>query len=118
MSPALIAIPTGFSFRHKFEEVPLFWQYTGNEAWRTGRIDGEFEVTVERNGDWIITEVMLAVDNGKIGPEAKGHLLTLDADTDERFYLLALDAIYHRYSSYIDEMIADEAAERGLRIAA
>lgn len=114
----IVAIPTGFSFRHRFEELALFWQYTGGIAWRTGRIDGEFEVTVEPNGDWIVTDVVLAVDNGKIGGEAKGQLLTLDADTDERFYLLALDAIYHSYGSYIEDRVADEAGERGLRLAA
>lgn len=131
MSPALTPVSTiptaagtvtplytAFSFTHRFEELSLFWQYSDATAWRAGRIDGQFEVAVDRAGDWIITEVAICVDNGKIGAEAKGHLMPLDADADERFYLLLLDAIDHQYASYIDERIAEEAAERGIRIAA
>jgi hypothetical protein len=116
--PKAIAIPTGFSFRHKFEELPLFWQYTAGTCWRTGRIDGEFEVTVETTGDWIFSDVKLCVDNGGTAKEAKGDLLPLDSEADERFYLLVLDSLDHRYAGYIDERIRDEAAEYGLRLVA
>jgi hypothetical protein len=101
-------IPTGFSFRHKFEELPLFWLYTGGEAWRGARLDGEFEISADGPGDWWISDLWISLDNGKIGPEAKGSLVNLNADDDERFYLLVLDAIDHKYASYIEERIADE----------
>lgn len=106
------------SFTHKFEELPLFWQYENAVAWRGGLMDGEFEVSVYGPTDWVITEVAVACDNGKCGAEAKGKLIHLNADTDERLYLLVLDALDHKYASYIEERIAEEADERGLRLVA
>jgi hypothetical protein len=111
-------ISTGFSFRHKFEELPLHWHYANAVAWRGGLIDGEFEVSFEGPGDWFISDLSIEVDNGKIGEEAKGRLLQLDADTDERFYLLVLDAIDHKYASYIDERIAEAFGGGDVRVAA
>ena len=116
--PKAVRIPTPFSFRHKFEELPLFWMYTGGTAWRTARIDGEFEVCVDAHGDWIFCDVAITVDNGAVGEAAKGELIPLNADDDERFYLLVLDALDHRYAGYIDERIRDEADERGIRLVA
>jgi len=104
-------IPTGFSFRHKFEELPLFWLCTGGEAWRGARLDGEFEISADGPSDWWISDLWLSLDNGKIGGAAKGTLVNLSADDDERFYLLVLDAIDHKYASYIEERIADDVTE-------
>lgn len=116
--PKATRIPSGFSFTHKFQELPLHWQFEGGIAWRGCLIDGEFEVSADGPDDWWISDVRVAVDNGKLGAEAKGKLITLDADTDERFYLLALDAIDHAYAHFIQEMIDDEAAAFGLRLVA
>lgn len=110
--------PTSLHIRKPFEELALFWLYTGGAAWRGARLDGEFEVTVHPNGDWIITDVWIAVDNGKTGSEAAGKLINLDADTDERLYLTVLDALDHSYTSRIAEWIADELDARDLKVAA
>ncbi len=115
MSPALTAstpIPrrpaSGHQLTHTFEELPLFWQYADKIAWRGGLISGQFEVSYDGPNDWWISDIWIAVDNGKIGAEAKGTLLNLKIEDDDRFYALMLDAIDHRYASYIEERIADE----------
>lgn len=106
------SLPTGFSFRHKFEELPIFHHFVDGTVWRTGRIDGEFEVEIDASGDWFISEVTIETDNGRFGKEAAGRTITLDADKDERFYLLVLDAIDAQYASLIEELIEDEIATR------
>lgn len=110
-------IPTSFSIRHKFEELPIFHEFIGGTVWRTGRIDGEFEVTVDPTG-WSITDIWLDTDNGRFGSEARAHTINLDAQKHEGFYLLALDAIEAQYKSLIEELIADECDQRDLRVAA
>lgn len=110
-------IPT-FSFKISFQELPLFWRYADAVAWRGGLIDGEAEVSVHGPNDWVITDVSVACDNGQLGAAAKGKLINLSADEDERLYLTLLDALDHKYSSYIEERIVEEAIERGLPLAA
>lgn len=116
--PRGVATFPALSFTVHFEELPLFWQHADAIAWRGGLMDGEFEVSVYGPTDWIITDVAVACDNGKCGAEAKGKLIALNADTDERLYLLVLDAIDHKYASYIEERIAEDAGDRGLRLVA
>jgi hypothetical protein len=116
--PKAIPSPTASSFKHKFDELPVFFEFTGGTVWRTGRIDGEFEVSYETDGDWIVTDVWIATDNGRYGSDALGRTVHLDADRHEAFYLLALDAIEAQYKSLIEEMIAEELAERRVARAA
>jgi predicted phosphoadenosine phosphosulfate sulfurtransferase len=113
-SPTLNAI----SLKHKFEDLAILWIFQDGTPWRAARIDGEFEVSIEPNGDWSISDVWVAVDNGKVGAAAKGSLINLSADLDERIYLAVLDALDGQYSTRIQEWIADELDERNLKIAA
>ena len=112
------SIPTPFSFRHKFEELPIFHQFTAGTVWRTGRIDGSFDVSFDASGDWVISDIWIETDNGRFGPEAKGLCINIDPDAHEGFYLLALDAIEAQYKSLIEELIGEELTERNIRVAA
>jgi hypothetical protein len=111
-------IPTPFSLRQEFTELPIFHQFTAGTVWRTGRIDGSFEVSFDASGDWVISDIWIETDNGRIGPEAKGLCINIDPDTHEGFYLLAIDAIEAQYKSLIEELIGEELAERNIRVAA
>jgi len=110
--------PTSIAIRKPFEELAILWIFQDGTPWRAARIDGEFEVTIEPNGDWIISDVWVAVDNGKIGAAAEGKMINLRIDTDERLYFAIMDALDGQYSTRIEGWIADECDERGLRIAA
>ena len=116
-------IPSEFAITKQFEDLPLFWQFdpaTGAKApitWRGGRIDGEFEVTYNIfSKDWNITNVMVAVDNGEVGAAVRSCLMSLDADVDERLYLLVLDILMLKYARWIEEQIAEEVSQ--MRVAA
>lgn len=106
------------TIRRKFEELPLFWRAVPafGEAraisWRGARLDGEFEVEYNLfTQDRVISNVWVLADNGKFGEEAADRMLNLNADDDERFYLLVLDAIENQYGEHIEEMIQDEISE-------
>lgn len=104
-------------FACNFEELPLYWRTAPARAdrpaiaWRGARIDGRFEVTYHLlEQDWHISDVFLAVDNGQCGEAAKADLINLDADDDERFYFLVLDALTNHYQTMIEEKVANELA--------
>lgn len=111
-------ISSTISIRHKFEELPLFWRHQPAEGdkskvtWRGARVDGEFEVTYDMfDKDWYVSDVFVLVDNGQVGGAAKDDLVRLNADDDERFYLLLLDRITGRYNEQIEESIAEALAD-------
>lgn len=114
--PKADTIPNTIVLTHQFEELALFWQFTAGIPFRGARIDGEFELTFHTDdGDWWISDLWIQADNGRVGKEAEGRLLNLNADTDERLYLLVLDALDHQYGFRIEDWIQDELAEAGLR---
>lgn len=113
--PQAIRTVTDTMFKLKFEELPLFWQFKDGTCFRTARIDGEFEVAVDHEDDWTITDIWMEVDNGRNGPHAAGCTLNLDADKDERFYLLVLDAITDKYKAQIEEQIESVRVESSMR---
>jgi hypothetical protein len=112
--PRADTFPNTFCLRKPFEELPLFSFSTDKqgETYRTGYISGEFEVTVSYlDGDWHFSDLWISANNGKMGAEAKGELLRLDADVDERFFLMVLDVLEARYTTRVEEWIEDELAE-------
>lgn len=113
--PNVISLFGSLTFEHRFEECPLF----RNGEWRTGLVDGTFEVTYDfHDNDWYISNILLDVDNGKLGAAARGKTVSLDCMDPTALYQPLLDAITDRYSTWIDEHIADELAERGYERAA
>lgn len=106
------------SFERKFEELPLFRNIQGNVTWRTGYVDGTFEVSYDRTGDWTISDVWVTVDEGT-GAAGRTQSLHLDGEADEAFYLMVLEALTQRYAGSIEEWIADDMSDDGIdRIAA
>ena len=97
-----------FSLRKPFEELALFWQFQNGEPFRTGHVDGEFEVSFDRDGDWYVSDLWISVDNGKMGEACKAALVNLNADTHETFYTLILDNLSAQYTTRIEEWIEDE----------
>ncbi len=110
------------TLRRNFEELPLFWRAQQAAAdkppitWRGVRVDGEFEVAYNVvTDDWFVSDVWLVCDNGQCGRLALDHLVNLDADDDERFYFLVLDAIENRYTDTIEEMIEEHLSTSEIR---
>jgi hypothetical protein len=116
--PKADTVPTRFALSHKFEELAVFWHFHNGTPFRTGLIDGEFEVSFDHTGDWHISDLWISADNGRIGPHAEGRIFPLNAKTDERFFGLVMDALAAQYTTRIEDWIADELAEQGFRRAA
>jgi hypothetical protein len=111
-------IPTTSCFTRQFEELPLFTHFVGGEKLTAGLIDGEMEITYSTvDGTWWVSDLWIRTDNHRFGAASKTGQLNLNAD-DERLYLSILDSLTERYCDYIDEEIADELAELGIRVAA
>jgi hypothetical protein len=111
--PKAITTNSTFTITKEFQ-VALLWKYARGEAMFTGLIDGKMEISVDMDvdgGAWQISDLWVAVENGKLGSQAKGELINLDGDTDEHFMLLIMDAITHEYSVRIECWVQDEAAE-------
>jgi hypothetical protein len=112
-------VPTTSSFTRQFEELPLFTHFAHGEKLTAGLIDGEMEVTYSTvDGTWWVSDLWIRTDNHRFGAASKSGQLNLNADTDERFYFSILDSLTERYCDLIDEEIADELAELGIRVAA
>lgn len=97
-----------------FEELALFWQFTAGTPMFAGLLDGEFEITIDidvAGGDWHISDLWLQVENYRMGDQNKSARVNLDADRDEKFMLLVMDAIHHQYGSRIEDWVLDELAE-------
>jgi hypothetical protein len=111
--------PTTSSFTRPFEELALVSHFVAGERLSAALVDGEFEVTYSTtDGTWWISDLWLKTENFKLGASNRSGQLNLNADTDERLYLSILDSLTERYCDYIDEEIADELAELGIRVAA
>jgi hypothetical protein len=115
--PRADTIPTTFTIRKPFEELALVTLFTDSgEAWMTGYVSGEFEVTVSQiDGDWHFSDLWISADNKKMGEDARGGLIHLDGDADERLFLAILDALENQYTTYIEEWIELEFLEEGHR---
>lgn len=111
-------LPTSFTLRRKFEELPLFWSFHNGQTFRGGLLSGEFEIEFDQAGEWSISDVWVETDNGKLGVHAQGKLVNLDADKDERFYLTVLDSLTLQYSQDIPYWVDDEIGSYGLARAA
>lgn len=116
-------VPSEFSFLHQFDELPLFWQFqpaVGTKpaiTWRGGEIAGQFEVTYNIfTKDHDITDLWIVVHNGEVGSAAKGELVRVTVETDDRLYWLMRDIIDFKYAGMIEERIAEEISQ--LRYAA
>jgi hypothetical protein len=100
--------PTSFSLRKPFEELPLFWQCVSGFPFRSSRIDGEFEITFDRDGEWQISDLWIKADNGKVRSEEVELLIQIDGDINERFFLTVADAVTNQYHTRIEDWIQDE----------
>jgi hypothetical protein len=116
MSRAANTIPTTFTIRKQFEDLALVTLFAASgELWMTGHVSGEFEIAVSQiDGDWHFSDLWILADNLRMGPEARGGLIHLDADADERLYLAILDALENKFTTYIEEWIEEEFAEESL----
>lgn len=110
--------PISFSLTRKFEELPLFTTAHAGVQFFTGLLDGEFTVQFDQAGEWIISDVALKVDNGKLGSQAECKIVTLDGDKNEQLYLVILDALTDRYAGSIPYWISEELAHFNISIAA
>jgi len=113
------ASPGTIQITRQFEELPLLTKYAGGERLYGALIDGQYEVTVmTADGEWWISDLWISVDNGKMGTAARGELIHLDADDDQRLYLSILDSLREEHTTAIEEDVERELAELGIRAAA
>jgi hypothetical protein len=101
--------PYGFSL--PIEELPLFSYQHKGETLCALLVDGWAEVEYDHSGDWHVTNLRIQCENYKFGTLNRATLANLDADRDERLYLLILDAFDKRYTAYIEQRIAEELAD-------
>ena len=105
------------TLRRNAEECPLLIKDDINAPdWFCGTFEAEFEISVELDDptQWWISDVWLVCDNGKMGKEAAGNIINLDADKDRHFYLMILDSIDRHYGRFVPEWIEDEIASLGI----
>jgi hypothetical protein len=110
-----------FTIIKPIEELALFWRFAEGTPMSAGLIDGEMEITIDMNidgGDWHVSDVWIDVENHRFGKENKSSRVNLDADRDERFMLLVLDAIEHQYYTRIEAWVQDELASARYEVAA
>jgi len=115
--PRADTIPNTFTIQKPFEDVALVTLFTSTgEAWETGHVSGKFEITVSNvDGDWHFSDLWISASNMKMAPDARGGLVHLDGDADERLFLTILDALENQYTSYIEEWIEEAFLEEGTR---
>jgi hypothetical protein len=88
-----------------FEELPLFRE----GSWIAGRAEVTATVAVSLDGDWHVTELAIAADNGKTGPDAEGKLVEV-AKSDPMWGRLVNEIESHHQHS-IGEKITEARAE-------
>jgi hypothetical protein len=116
----IITLPRTISFRREFEELPLFSEKDANgDLFYAGLVDGSVEISFDSTGDWHVSDIKIRVDNlRRVKDGGVARVITVDADENPALYWLLLDVLTDKYADTIDEWVAFEAEEHGLRIAA
>lgn len=124
--PKAATSSNAFTIIRPFEGLALFQQFIPAKgkpgelgyqpSWvgYAATVDGEFEVTVDMNvagGDWIISDLWLSIENGKIGSDCRDAKVNLSGDTDEKFMFLVMDALMNQYGTWIEDVVQDELSE-------
>jgi hypothetical protein len=115
----VLTIPRTITFTRQFEELPLYSEKTrSGETFFAGLVDGALEISFDSTGDWHVSDIHLRVQNHRTGDAAAAKVVRIDADENPSLYWHLLDTLTDKYTDTIQEWIAMEAEEYGLRIAA
>jgi|ERR1017187_4365211 hypothetical protein len=115
----VVSFPRTISFTRQFEDLPLYSEKTrSGELFYAGLVDGILEISFDHTGDWFVSDIKVKVENGRFGRENVATFVQVDADENPSFYWHILDTLTDKYASTIEEWIAFEAEDHGLRIAA
>jgi hypothetical protein len=104
--PRLSHGPAGLCFEIVLDELPLY----SEAGWRGGYISGKAEISYS-DGDWWVSDITVDLDNGKVGKDAQGKLVSLNGEDHPQLYWIILDRIEDDYTDYIQERIRDELAD-------
>jgi hypothetical protein len=102
----LLPFPRQFNFDLILDEMPLY----RIGCFRGGCISGVAEITYDRTG-WHVSDLHIAVDNGRIGANAESKSVHLDGQSEPLLYEHMLDRITEDYATNIEETISMELAE-------
>jgi len=96
----------------QFEELPLYSEKAANgDIFFAGLVDGTVEISYSDPEDWWISCVMIKVENGRMGREAVGKLVEINADENPSLYWHLLDVFSDKYADTIGEWIAWDMLE-------
>ncbi len=115
----VITLPRTITFTREFEELPLYSERTrSGETFFAGLVDGSLEVSFDSTGDWHISDIHIKVENYRTGKANVAKTVRIDADENPSLYWHLLDTLADKYAATIEEWIAHEAEDHGVRIAA
>jgi hypothetical protein len=112
--------PRKLSFERRFEALPLFAEKAANgDVFCAGLVDGTMEVSFDRTGDWYISTVHILVNNGRdVRDGGTRKAIRINGDDHTNLYWLILDVLTDKFAATITAWVREEAAARGLPIAA
>ncbi len=114
----IITLPRTITFTRQFEELPLYSERSAGVLFCAGLVDGSMEVSFDSTGDWWISDIHINVENYYPGNANLAKTVRIDADGNPSLYWHLLDTLTDKYAATIEEWIAHEAEECGVRIAA
>jgi hypothetical protein len=116
----LITFPRKLSFERRFEALPLFAEKAANgDVFCAGLVDGTMEISLDRAGDWYISDVHILVDDGRPGPNSAARkAVQINGAEHMALFWLILDVLTNKFATTISQWVREEAAARGVRIAA
>jgi hypothetical protein len=116
----LITFPRKLSFERSFEALPLLSEKAANsDVFCAGLVDGSMEISFTRAGDWLISDVHILVDNGRhVRDGGARKAVRINGDEHAALYWLLLDVLTDKFAVTIGQWVREEAAARGLPIAA
>lgn len=102
--------PFPAAMEQPFEEVPLIWKEDKATKWFGGYVSGQVEISYYPNRDWWISDIFVAVDNGRRGDEAEGKLLAVNPEDNRDLYTMLHDSIMEHCGSRFEVWVDDELA--------
>jgi hypothetical protein len=104
----VLNFPRTFTFDVILDEMPLYRE----GSWRGGCVWGRAEITYDTyQNDWHISDIVVNLDNGRCGAEARDKGVSLNGEDHPFLYAHLLDRITADYADTIEETVAMEMAE-------
>jgi hypothetical protein len=116
----VITFPRALAFEREFQALPLFAETAANgDVFCASLVDGAMQISFTRAGDWYISDVHIFVNNGRhVRDGGARKAVRINGDDHTSLYWLILDVLTDKFAATITAWVREEAAARGLPIAA